>query len=364
MSLVVDIRKKLDSLELAVSFTAPDGRLCLLGESGSGKSMTLKCIAGIETPDEGRIVINGVTVFDSARGVNTAIQQRSCGYLFQEYALFPHMSAERNVLMALPPALPFTERVRRARELLKRYALESVAAYRPTRISGGQRQRLALVRLLAANPELILLDEPFSALDTTIKARVEEELSTHLETFPGTVVMVTHNRDEAYRFCEEVVILDRGQVVEQGGRDEVFTSCTTVRGAQLTGCRNIAPAIRAGARRIAIPEWGLLLDTANEVPAGAVWAGIRSHHIRPRAPGDEHNNTDFELVSRRLSPYSVTEYLSALTPDGFAGGTRGIRSPLIREYGRSSIDSCEPAGRGERLSLHIPPQAVLVLGGR
>ncbi len=358
MSLRMEIRKALHSCNLEISMSLPDGHAGLLGESGSGKSMTLKCIAGIEKPDEGFIEIDGRVVFDSVQGINLSPQERHTGYLFQNYALFPHVRVFRNIEMILSRKHSASRRRELTLEYLSLFGLEDVANCYPSFISGGQQQRLALARLIASSPSLILLDEPFSALDATIKMKVEEELSGYLDSFTGTVVLVTHNRDEAYRLCEHLVILDGGHVVERGDKEDLFTECHTLKGARITGCSNIARAVKAGPTCLAVPDWGVLLEAGREIPGGEFFVGIRSHHIRPREKGDEVNCIEFEIVRRTVSPYSVSERLLALTPAGFAGGERDTRFPLVREYALSGERVPETASR---ILLHLPPDKLQLL---
>ena len=182
MALSVEIRKKLGNFQLDVQFESSRSPLALLGASGCGKSVTLRCIAGILTPDEGRIVLDGVTLFDSATGINLPPQKRQVGYLFQQYALFPHMTVRRNIAAAVRES---SRRAEITSDLLRRFRLEDAAEQKPAQLSGGQQQRCALARILASDPKLILLDEPFSALDGYLKTQLELELTDMLADFPG-----------------------------------------------------------------------------------------------------------------------------------------------------------------------------------
>ena len=198
MALSVDIRKALGNFHLAVQFDAGDETLALLGASGCGKSVTLKCIAGILTPDEGHIELDGVTLYDSASRINLPPQRRQVGYLFQQYALFPNMTVRQNIAAAV------RDKARRQTEVaekLRQFRLEAVADQKPGQLSGGQQQRCALARILASEPTAILLDEPFSALDSYLKYQLELELAETLSGFPGTVLWVSHDRGEVFRNC-------------------------------------------------------------------------------------------------------------------------------------------------------------------
>ncbi len=195
MSLIVKIKKQLDNFMLSVDMELTDEVVSVIGMSGSGKSMTLKCIAGIETPDSGFISLNGRVLYDSKKRINLHPGKRRVGYLFQDYALFPTMTVMENICIAMDQT-PDEEKVK---GWLKRYGLEGMAYTYPNHLSGGQRQRVAMLRMLAAKPECILLDEPFSALDEHVKRSMESELMEMLTDFNNPVVFVSHNRDEVYR---------------------------------------------------------------------------------------------------------------------------------------------------------------------
>lgn len=176
MSIQVDIQKKLGNFQLEVAFQQESGVLALLGASGCGKSMTLRCIAGIETPDAGKIVINGVTVFDSEKKIDLPPQQRQVGLLFQSYALFPNMTVVENILCGLREKKSKAERAALAAEYVKKFHLDGLEQHLPSQLSGGQKQRCALARMLIGKPRLIMLDEPFSALDSHLRWELECQL--------------------------------------------------------------------------------------------------------------------------------------------------------------------------------------------
>ncbi|MCD7897424.1 MAG: ATP-binding cassette domain-containing protein, partial [Planctomycetaceae bacterium] len=186
---------------LDVGFHMDGGRLGILGASGSGKSMTLRSLAGIETPDRGAITLNGRVLFDAAARINLPPQRRRVGYLFQSYALFPNMTVAGNIAVALAG----TGKERRARtgEYLERFGLAGMENRLPHQLSGGQQQRVATARMLAADPEAVLLDEPFSALDSHLRERMELQLLDLLRD-RDDVILVTHSRDVAYRFATHI----------------------------------------------------------------------------------------------------------------------------------------------------------------
>ena len=283
MSLHVDIRKKLGDFVLETAFDAEDAVTGLLGASGCGKSMTLQCIAGVQTPDEGSIVLDGETLFDAARGVNVKPQQRRVGYLFQQYALFPHLTVERNILTGLHHERDAAVRQRRLRDMIAMMQLEGLEKLRPAQLSGGQAQRVALARMLVNEPRLLLLDEPFSALDSHLRDQLQPQFLHLLRTYGRQAVLVTHSRDEAYHLCTRLCIMDEGRMLRTGGTKEVFADPGSEPAARLTGCKNIAPAVKAGAYEVEVPSWGVRLTSAKPVPDGLRAVGLRAHYFHPRA---------------------------------------------------------------------------------
>lgn len=239
MSLSVHIQKKLGSIETHVDFETASDPLGLLGASGSGKSVTLNCIAGIMKPDFGRIELNGRVLFDSEKHINLPPQKRNIGYLFQEYALFPNMTVLENIQAGVRAG---TRRQKReaALEALERFHLQDVQNQYPGTLSGGQKQRTALARIMVGNPELLLLDEPFSALDSYLKWQLLWEMSEYLKPFSGDVLFVSHDRDELSKLCSSVCILDHGKSETVQAFQEFLLHPVTLAGAKLAGYRNIS----------------------------------------------------------------------------------------------------------------------------
>ena len=284
MSLVVDIRKKLGSFTLQASFETQGGILGLLGASGCGKSMTLKCIAGIEKPDRGHIELDGTVLFDAKKGINLAPQQRRVGYLFQNYALFPNMTVRQNILCGLHREKDALVREKRLREILQLMQLEGLEQHRPHQLSGGQAQRTALARILVNEPRLLMLDEPFSALDSHLREKLQMELRNLLKEYGHDVLMVTHSRDEAYHMCGQLAVMHDGRVLTQQDTRKLFADPHSVPAAILTGCKNIAPARKIGTYEVEVPEWGIRLRTHQPVEEGLKAVGIRAHAFRPEEP--------------------------------------------------------------------------------
>ena len=213
----VSIRKRLGAFYLDVEFATEASSLGILGASGSGKSMTLKCIAGIVTPDEGRIAINGRVVYDSKQGINIKPQKRKVGYLFQDYALFPTYNAYHNITAGLR-GMSTAQKREKAEGLIKRFHLEGLEKHYPYQLSGGQQQRVALARIIAYEPDVILLDEPFSALDSHLRLQMQQEVQALLPIF-DTAIMVTHNQEEAHKLCSALYVIDGGRIEVLEKRD-------------------------------------------------------------------------------------------------------------------------------------------------
>lgn len=307
MSLKVNIRKKLKDMTLDISFDTGEqkGITGLLGASGCGKSMTLKAVAGIVTPDFGQIVLDGRVLFDSKKGINRKIQDRNVGYLFQNYGLFPHMTVLENVMMAVKGTR--AEKRNQALFYLKLFHAEELAGHYPGRLSGGQQQRAALARVMASKPSLLMLDEPFSAMDYYLKENLQMELLEELQSFDGQVLLVTHSRDEIHRFCETIHVMNQGTIVVSGGVKEVFRQPKTVSAARLTGCKNIVRIEHKSPHEFFVPQWGLcVIIKEREVPQEAEFIGIRAHYLK-RAEGEGAENTmECRLAHFFDDPFEVT----------------------------------------------------------
>lgn len=306
MSLVVDIEKKLKDITLKIAFeTQKMGDVTgILGASGCGKSMTLKCIAGIVTPDRGRIVLNDRVLFDSEKKIHVKTRDRKVGYLFQNYALFPNMTVRRNVELALPGSRK--EKETAAARYLELLSVGDLAENYPARLSGGQQQRVALARILASKPDVLMLDEPFSALDYYLKEKLQLELLNVLNIYQGDILMVTHNRDEIYRFCRQIYVLDQGRVAASGETKAVFREPQSVAAAKLTGCKNIEAAEVLADHELRVPAWKAVIKLEKSIPAKTRAIGIRAHDFRLPQNGETVNV--FPCVCRQLleDPFEVT----------------------------------------------------------
>ena len=229
----VDIRKKWPGFSLQLRFSGNGGMTGVLGASGSGKSLSLRCIAGLERPDEGHIRLGNRVLFDSDCGINLSPRERNLGYLFQHAALFPNMTVSGNVGFALGH-LTKIDRKKRISEMLSQVAMGDLAHRYPHQLSGGQRQRVALARAMALSPEALLLDEPFSALDESLRETMIGEMTVFLRTYAGPVLFVTHQFTEAWRLCGQLVLLSDGQVAGSGSKESLYHEPPTKEAAKLT----------------------------------------------------------------------------------------------------------------------------------
>ena len=342
MSLSVDIEKKLNGFRLSMKFETERGVLSLLGASGSGKSMTLKCIAGIETPDRGRIVLNGETLFDAEKHINLPPQKRRVGYLFQQYALFPNMTVGQNIRCGV------RDRSRAAAavaEILRAMHLEGMERKRPHELSGGQQQRVALARILVNEPELLLLDEPFSALDSHLRLQLEQEVRAILKSFGKPVLFVSHNREEVFRLTDAIAIVRDGRIETLDEKNAVFADPKTVNGAALTGCRNVSPIRPLGGTRAFATDWGTALELGRDI-GDAAYVGIRAQDIRL---GAGENPLRCRVAEEIENPFSVSVLLQ---PPGPPEAT-----PLSWRAGKEHWEKI----RADTLDISLPKEALLLL---
>jgi molybdate transport system ATP-binding protein len=313
MSIEVAIKKKLKGFSLEVEFNSANQRLGILGASGSGKSLTLKCIAGIEKPDFGRIILNGRVLFDSDNEVNLTPQKRRVGYLFQNYALFPNMTVEENIGVAIHKAKEEKQQI--IHEKLMEYHLGELKGRYPSELSGGQQQRVALARMLVSDPDIIMLDEPFSSLDSYLKELLEQQLLETLQSYQKDVLLVTHNREEAYRFCDRLLVISKGNSVITGDTKKLFERPQKKEAARLIGCRNISAIRRLDAHNLEAVDWGIRLTTSRELTMDHHYVGIHSYDLLPVWEQPEYNYIPFALAGSGSLPNEEQFYIRPLNPD-------------------------------------------------
>lgn len=342
--LELSIEKDLGRFSLSVQLQADKERVALLGASGSGKSMTLQCIAGIVSPDRGRIVLDGQVLFDAQKHIHLCPQKRQIGYLFQNYALFPQKTVLENVLLGMY-RLPVSRREKRERAeaMLARMQLTALSARFPAQLSGGQQQRTAIARMLVSEPRILMLDEPFSALDSHLRWEMEQVISEVLRSYEGTSFVVTHDRDEAYRLCDSIAIIEQGKITMHADKQTVFRAPQTREAARLTGCKNCTDAQKTGAYTLYAPAWNLHLTAAAPLPETLSAVGLRAHFF---VPNGTENPFSAVIVQRIDSPFS-TIYM--------------VRSQGAAALLRWESDTLRDLTIGTALTLSIAADAVLPL---
>ena len=348
MSLIVRIEKDLGAFQLRVNFECDNGVHGLLGASGCGKSMTLRCIAGVVKPDRGYIEVNGRVLFDSKTGVDLPPQQRRVGLLFQNYALFPNMTVEQNLRAALRGQKSADESGEIA-AMLRRLELTGLERRRPSQLSGGQQQRVALARILLTKPEILLLDEPLSALDSYLRWQTELELAELLDGFTGPTLLVTHSREEVHHLCRTVTVLDHGRGEGSAPVKMLFSAPETRSACLLTGCKNYSRAERIAPNRIRAVDWGTEL-VCSDTDFDPAYIAIRAHHLE-LADADGENVIACRVL--RVVDDAFSAIIMAATPGGDAGASR-LRLELPKE-------ACPPLHPGDPICLRLPPDRLMLL---
>jgi len=318
MPLEVQIEKKLPEFTLDVSFCAGSEPLSILGPSGAGKTMLLRCIAGLDRPDRGRVTLNDRVFFDSSRNIQMPARQRRVGMLFQNYALFPHRTVRQNIAFGLEKS-PREEQEKRVAALVERAHLGGLENRAPGELSGGEQQRVALARALAIEPEALLLDEPLSALDTHLRSQMESQLQETFAGYQRPSLLVTHNIEEAYRLGAHMIVLSRGRVVAAGAKEEIFSRPPSVEVARLTGCKNISRARGVSDHTIEALDWGCTLHVAAELGPSPAFAGIRAHliefgEVAELSSARGENTFPCWPVRSAEGPFSITLYLALQEP--------------------------------------------------
>jgi ABC-type sulfate/molybdate transport systems ATPase subunit len=315
MGLRVEIEKRLPGFTLELAFEAGAEPLGILGASGSGKTLTLLSIAGLENPTRGSITLNGRVLFDSAARVNLPSRTRRVGLVFQNYALFPHLTVAENIAFGIAH-LPKEDQRRIIGVQVQRARLAGLESRYLRELSGGQQQRAALARALATNPEVLLLDEPFSALDTHLRSQMEREFRDALAEYRGVILFVGHNLEEVYRICSNLLILSGGKPAAFGPKEEVFRRPPNLVAAQLTGCKNFSRACAAGEHSVEALDWGVMLRVDQNIPRPLGHAALRAHYIRFAAAPAASDLNVFPcwLAATSESPFRITLYLKLNAP--------------------------------------------------
>jgi len=322
MTLEIQIEKKLPEFTLDVSFTAGNAPLSILGPSGAGKTMLLRCIAGLERAHRGRVALDGRVLLDTASRVHLPARNRRVGMLFQHFALFPHLTVGENVGFGLRN-LPTGEQSRRVTALLERTHISGLEKRYPRELSGGEQQRTALARALAIEPEALLLDEPLSALDTHLRSQMEAQLQETFDAYHRPALLVTHNIEEAYRLSEHLLVLSRGRVAAFGAKEEIFRRPPTLEVARLTGCKNFSRARAITEGVVEALDWGCQLRLAHAPRGPVAHIGIRAHQVdfveAGAASAPQDNVFPCWLVRSSETPFRVTLYLRLHRAPGESG---------------------------------------------
>ena len=341
MSLFLDIHKNLGRFNLDAAFNLGNETLGILGSSGSGKSLTLACIAGIMKPDKGKIILNDKVIFDSEEKINVTIQNRHVGLMFQNYALFPNMTVEENLFLSHANKNEIID-------ILHKFGLFDIKNLYPSQISGGQQQRTALARMLLSRPEILMLDEPFSALDSHLRFQMERELISVFKNFMGTVIFVSHNRDEVFRLCDKIAVIHNGKVEVTGKKNEVFKNPKTKNAAILTGCKNISRLKPLGKNKFFALDWGIELECSN-YKNDAKFAGIRMHSITNEI--HEKNFFECKVVQVIENPFSFTVMMIP----------KNINIKNVIPIGWEIEKSLWQKIKSETVKIYFPPEDILLL---
>lgn len=375
MSLKVDIRKSMGDFNLDVAFEAGDEVLGFLGASGCGKSLTLRCIAGIEQPDEGFIEVNGRVFFDRACGsrraaINLTPQQRKTALLFQNYMLFPNLTVGQNVAAGIGRDVPADDRDSIVASHMRRFGLEGMESRYPAQLSGGQQQRVALARMLAARPGILMLDEPFSALDAHLKSSLEQNLIGLFKEFEGTVLYVSHDIDEAFRFCDRIAVVDAGRIDEIGSNCMIVDSPSSLAAIKLSGCKNTTEARCVDEHTVHLPQWGIRVKSVRSVAPDVRYFGVRAFYVeRSEGPGVNSFRVRADRVSdSRFERTAMLSFLDAEdTPERLHDVAeedetmKFLRTHLQWRVDKLGANEGALPQEGDELYIHIPPDAIYLV---
>lgn len=298
----VDIEKKFGKFTLKTKFQFDNEIMGLLGASGSGKSLTLKCIAGIEKPDKGRIILNDRVLFDSEKKINISPKDRKIGYLFQDYALFPNMNVYENIKVGIREGENFDKLIK---EKLEEMRISNLKDKKISEISGGEKQRVALARLLINKPEIILLDEPFSALDDYLKSKIELEVAEVLRNYKIPTILVSHSREEVYRLCNEICVMSNGKSEDLMNKKELFKNPKTFSSCLISGCKNFSKIEKISENRLRALDWNIELETSDTILEEHKILGIRAHLIELEKSDENSFEVEVERVVEDVFTYII-----------------------------------------------------------
>ncbi|AOM84329.1 sulfate/molybdate ABC transporter ATP-binding protein [Salisediminibacterium beveridgei] len=342
----VQIHKQFPEFTLDIAFSVKPGLTGILGPSGCGKSLTLQALAGVLKPDNGKIIMDGETWYDSQRKIHLSPQQRQTGYVFQSYALFPHLTVAENIAYGLK-GRPREEIRSSVSDWLDLIKLRGFGQRYPGQLSGGQKQRVALARSMITEPKLLLLDEPFSALDQHIRRQLEEDMLRLLgEHYNGIALLVTHNIEEAYRLGENGMLFSEGKVLQQGDRSDVLTRPKSIAAAEILGIENIFPSEFLQVEAPGALSIGEAAFTSPKDHASPQGIAVHAHHLRILRETETNLPNQFTATVERIIP--------------------GVRQGMIHVTigGVSWRIVAEDTSRyqsGDTLTIHIPQDALIPL---
>ena len=356
--LEVSVKKSLPGFNLDVDFSIDQELLAILGPSGSGKTMTMQCIAGLIKPDKGYIKLNDKVLLDSGKGINLKPRVRGVGFVFQNYALFPHLNTEDNIAYGIN-GLPKEQIKMRVSELMAKMHIAGLGKRYPKQLSAGQQQRIALARAIAPEPELLLLDEPFSALDSQVKERLELELMNLQNFYKGNILFVTHDLTEGYKLASKIAVYESGRVVQCDYKNRVIESPANRTVARLTGVRNIMQGsiekMTGSMVQVVVPELGERLniiknDTAGLAVNQAVTVGIRPEYIHiVDHPGENTFLCKADRIVEGVSLINCFFYTSSENANKhwIEVSLHKLHAPLINE--------------GHECYVYLPPEHIAII---
>lgn len=370
MGIKVDFRKRFykdngkkkgkePSFTVDVNFEAGNELIVLFGQSGSGKTTTLRCIAGLEKPNGGKIKVNEKVYFDCHKRIDLSPQQRRLGYVFQNYALFPHMDIKKNITYGLN-GWKEEEKEKRMKEMLQLLHIEGLEDHYPAQLSGGQKQRVALARALAPKPDILLLDEPFSALDMVVRLKLREIIIKIQQDLNIPVLFITHNRVEAFTLADKIVTLHEGKVQQVGTPEEVFYHPKNRHVAELVGVSNIfndaeiVDCENSNYTRIISGELNLLAQRAHYKPGDKVRWGIRPENLYLLVP---HKKADENTVN--IFKGTATTVVNKGASKMVAVELEIDKKPIIAEVSNRVFEELE-LQPGSQCLVKIDPENLLI----
>ena len=321
----------------------------ILGPSGCGKTTLLRLIAGFQTASEGVITIAGKDI------TQTPPHRRPVNTVFQKYALFPHLNVFNNIAFGLKlKKLPAATIEKKVKQALRMVGMTDYEDRDVDSLSGGQQQRVALARILASEPQMLLLDEPFSALDSFLKEQLLEDMIRQLSDYAGDVIMVSHSRDEIYQFCDRLLILDQGRVIVTGDTKDIFDQPGYREAARLTGCKNITEAIKIAENSIEVPHWHCTLEVDETVADDIHAVGIRAHYIDVLIEKPENMKNVIGVTVENVSELPFEWYCFFRVPNGERIWWKVAK---VGEHGAAKY----LPQKGAHVYLHMPPQSIILL---